>query len=119
MYSEVMKGLRFANTQKTCFEDWKRSHIGCSALLYGRLADSQESRFQASNRSNKRSAVLEGGRTSDIHEFFFKLENFQIWTVCNCKGLFSDFQEIHFQVSKRSDNCSAILQENRFADVHE
>ena len=33
------------------------------------------------------SAVLEVGRTADIHELFFKLQNFQIWNVSNCKGV--------------------------------
>ncbi len=72
MCSEVMKGLRFANTQETCFEAWKRSHKFSSALLCGRFADSQESRFQASKCSNMGSAVLEVGRSAHIHEFFFQ-----------------------------------------------
>ena len=45
--------------------------MGCSALLYGRFADSQESRFQASKRTNMGSAVLEDGRPANIHEFCF------------------------------------------------
>ena len=32
--------------------------------------------------------------------------------------LFADCQEWHFQVSKRSDNCSNIPEEGGFADVH-
>ena len=46
-----MKGLRFADTQESCFEAWKRSHMGSSALLCGRFADSEESRFEAEKRS--------------------------------------------------------------------
>ena len=47
--------------------------MGCSALLIGRFADSQESRFQASKRTNMGSAVLEGGRPANIHEFCFQV----------------------------------------------
>ncbi len=52
MCSAVMKGLRFADTQESSFEAWKRSQMGCSALLCGRFDDSDESRFQASKHSN-------------------------------------------------------------------
>ncbi len=41
----------------------------CSALLFGRFADSQKSRFQASKRSNMGSAVLDGCLSAYIHEF--------------------------------------------------
>ena len=42
-----MKGLRFADTQESCFESWKRSHMGCTAMLCSRFADdAQESRIQ-------------------------------------------------------------------------
>ena len=40
-----MKELRHADTQESCFEAWKRSHMGRSALIFGRFADSKESRF--------------------------------------------------------------------------
>ncbi len=46
--------------------------MGCSALLCGRFADSQESCFEASIRTNMCSAVLEGGRSANIHEFCFQ-----------------------------------------------
>ena len=58
MCSAVMKGLWFPYTQESCFDAWKSSHTGCSSLLCGRFADSQESRFQASKRSSMISAVL-------------------------------------------------------------
>ena len=45
-----MKGLRFAHTQESCFEAWKRSHMGCAALLCRRFADAQESCIHAANR---------------------------------------------------------------------
>ena len=69
MCSVVIKGLRFADTQESCFEPWKRSHMGCSALLCCRFVDSQESRFQASKRPNIDSALLEDELSPDIHEF--------------------------------------------------
>ena len=42
----VMKGLRFAVTQETCFEDWKCLHMGFAALLCGQFDDAQESLIQ-------------------------------------------------------------------------
>ncbi len=70
MCSAFMKGLRFADTQESCFEAWKTSHIGFPALLCGRFANSQETRFQASKRSNMGSAFLEVCRSADFQEFF-------------------------------------------------
>ena len=34
------------------------------------------------------SAFLEGGHSADIHEFFFKLQNIQIWNLYNWKGVY-------------------------------
>ena len=73
-----MKGHRFINTQESCSEAWKRSHMGFYALLCGRFDDSQELCFQASKRSDMCS-VLEIGRCPDFHEFCFKLQNVHIW----------------------------------------
>ena len=81
-----MKGLRFADTQESCFEAWKSSHMGCSALLCGRFADSQESRFQASKRTNMGSALLEVVVLLIFTNSVFKLQNVQIWNVSKCKG---------------------------------
>ena len=58
-----------SGTRETCFEAWKRSHMGCSTVLCGRFADSQESRFQALKCSNMGSHVLEGVCSANIHEF--------------------------------------------------
>ncbi len=55
----VMKGLRFADTQGSCFEAWKRSHMSCVALLRGRFTDAQESCIQAANRSKMGSVAPE------------------------------------------------------------
>ena len=62
--------------------------MGCSDLLCGRFADSQESRFQASKHSNMSSALLEVVHSADIHEFCIQAKNVQIWTVSNCKGVY-------------------------------
>ena len=69
MRNDIMKGLRFVDTQESCFEAWKLSHLTCFALLCDQFADSQISRFQASKRSNMGSAVLEDGASADNHDF--------------------------------------------------
>ncbi len=118
MVNVVMKGFRFADTLESCFESWKRSHMACSALLFGRFADSQESRF--SKRSNMSTAVLEGCRSADIHELYFQVaKRSHMYCAEMHGGLFVDCQECNFHVSKRSDNWNTILEEGRIADVHE
>ena len=73
--------------------------MGCSALLCGRFADSQESLFQASKRSNMSSAVQDGGRSADIHEFCFKAAKRSDMDCDELQGcLFPDSQECHFQL---------------------
>ena len=76
-----MRGLRYADTQDSCFEVCKRSYMGCSALLCGRYEDSQASRFQVSKRSNIGSAHLEIGHSADIHETCFQAVNIQTCPV--------------------------------------
>ncbi len=63
--------FRYPDTQESCFEALKRSHMAYSALLCGRFADSQKTRFEALKCSNMGSAVLEGCHYVDIHEFCF------------------------------------------------
>ena len=114
-----MKVLRFADTQESCYEAWKRSHMGCSALLSGRFADSKKSRFQASKRSNMISAVLDGGRSAYIHIFCFqagKRSDMDCAELQRC--LFVHCLAWHIQVSKISNNCSDFLQGSRFPVVH-
>ncbi len=66
------------------------------------------------------SAVLDGGRSAYINEFCFQAAKRSDMDCVELQGcLFADCQEIHFQVLKRSDNCSTILQERRFGNVHE
>ncbi len=101
MCSAVMKGLRFANnTQETCFEAWKRSHIGCSAMLCGRFADSQKSRFQASKRSNMGSAVLDGGRSAYYHELFSSCKTFRYGLGRTARVSICDSQEWDLRLRK-------------------
>ncbi len=65
------------------------------------------------------SAFLEGGRPANIHEFCFQAAKRSDMECVELQGcLFPDCQELHFQVSKRCDNCSNIPQEGRFAYVH-
>ena len=99
----------FANTQESCFETWKRSYMGCSALLCCRFDVSQESRFQASKRSNMSSAVLQGDPSADFPNYYFKLQNVQIWTVSKCKGDYLLIYRMTFSGSKHSEMRSNIL----------
>ena len=100
-----MKELRFANTQESCFETWKRSYMGCSALLCCRFDVSQESCFQASKRSNMGSSVLQGGRSANIHEFCFQAaKRADMDCVEQQRNLFADCPEWHF----RSRNVQII-----------
>ena len=103
MCSAIIKELRFANSQESCFEAWKRSHMGCSALLCCRFDDSQESRFQASKRSNIGSAVKEVGRSADIHEFCFQ----------GAKR--STMDRVNVQGAKLLYKINTIRKEGRFA----
>ncbi len=68
--------------------------MGCYALLCGRFADSQKSRFQDPKRSNMCSAVLDGGRSAYIHEFCFQAEKQSDMDCVDLQvGLFADNQE--------------------------
>ena len=58
------------------------------------------------------SAVLEVGRSADIHEFCFQGAKRSDMDSVDVQGVqFANCQEWQFQVSRRSDNCSTILQE--------
>ena len=92
----------FADTRETYFEAWKRSQIGCSALLCGRFAESQESRFQAMKCSNMGSPVLEGVCSANIHEFCFQAAKgsdmdcieLQGGLIPDCKERFFKFRNV-------------------------
>ena len=86
--------------------------MGCSAQLCVRFDDSQESGFQATKRSNMGSAVLQGGRSADFPNYVLKLQNFQIWTVSKCKGVYLLIVRMAFSGSKLSDKSSNILKRN-------
>ena len=66
------------------------------------------------------STVLEDSRSADILEFCFQAaKRSYLDSVELQEGLFVDCEAWHILVSKLSDNCSTILQESRFADLHE
>ena len=77
----VMKGLRFADTQESCFEVWKCSHMRCAALLCGRFADAQESRIQPANRTKMGSAAPLVFNLLMLRNRLFRLQNIQMWAV--------------------------------------
>ena len=77
----VMKRLRFADSQESCFEALKRSHMGCAALLCGRFADAPDSRIQAANRSKMWSAVPPVFNLLMLRNRLFRLRNVQLWPV--------------------------------------
>ena len=94
--------------------------MSCSALLYGRFADSHQSRFQASKCANIGSAVMEGGRSADIHEFCFQGAKITDMGFDEQQGnLFADSVECYFHALIGSDKSSTLQQECRIADFHE
>ena len=119
MCSAVMNGLIFANTQESCFETWKCSYMRCSALLCCRFDVSQESCFQASKRSNMGSSVLQGGPSADFPNYYFKLKTFRYGLCRSARETICWLSGMAFSVSKRTENCSMILQDGRFANFHE
>ncbi len=74
----VMKGLRFGETQESCFEAWKLSHMGGVALLCGRFADVQESRIEAANCSKIWSVTTPVFNLLMLSNRLFRLLNVQI-----------------------------------------
>ena len=65
------------------------------------------------------SAVLLGDGFTDIQELLFHTAKRLHMGCVELQGcLFVDCQVLHFQVSKLTDICSTILQENRFANVY-
>ena len=65
------------------------------------------------------SAVLEGVRSANIYEFCFQAAKRSDMDCVELQwGPFVHCQAWHIQVSKLSDNCSNIPQENGFVDVY-
>ncbi len=93
MCSAVLKGLWFPYTQESCFDAWKRSHMGCSPCYVVDLLILKNRFFKLRNVQIWVSAVLEGGRSADIHEFCF-------------------------HAAKRSDMYCFEMQWDLFADSH-
>ena len=67
-----MKGLRFADTQESCFEARKRSHMGCATLLCGRFVDVQELRFKSENLSDMCCDKLQGCPFANCQKWYFQ-----------------------------------------------
>ena len=55
------------------------------------------------------SAVLQGGRSADFPNYYFKLQNVQIWTVSKCKGVYLLIVRMAFSCSKHLDKSSTFL----------
>ena len=114
---------RFADAQESRFQAAKRSEM-CSTLMKGLTFFSYLGivfwglenftyvlfrpdmwsnwwfsgiAFQASKLSNMGSAFLENGRSADFPNYVLKMQNFQIFTVSKCKGVYL-LIEWHIQV---------------------
>ena len=117
MFTTVMKGLRFADNQESYFEYWKRSYMGCAALLCGLFAEAQELSIQAANSSKMGSAVL---KFADGQKSLIQVAKRSNVGSTVMKGLqFADTQESRFQASKLSNMNSVVLVCGRSADIEE
>ena len=116
----VMKEHIFADTKEWCFENWKRSNMGCTALLYVRFADVQELRFNMKNHQIWAVLNCKGFYLLIVRNCIFRLRNVQIRcsTILQV-GRNADAQESCFQASKRSNMGSALLVSGRFDDIQE
>ena len=110
-----MKGL----PQKSCIDAWKRSYMGCSSLLCGRFADSQESRLQASKRSNMGVLFWKEVVLLIFRNSVFMLQNVQICNVSKCNGVYLLIIINGILAAKSSNKICTILQEGRFALAQE
>ena len=93
--------------------------MGCSSLLCGRFADSQESRFQDSKRSNMGSALWKEDVLLIFRNSVFMLQSVQICTVSKCNGVYLMLVINSILAAKCSDKGSSILQESRFPHAQE
>ena len=84
MCSVFMKRLGTDDTQDSCFEDWKRSHMGCSALLCGGFADSQNRVFRFRNVQILEVLSWKIVVLLIFTNSVFKQQNVQIWAVSKC-----------------------------------
>ena len=115
----VMKCLRFADTQESCFEAWKRSYLSCAALQCGRLAYAQESRNQAAKCSKMGSAATAVCNFLMLRNRYSGCESTNMG-IAIIKGLrFADSKESLFQASKLFNICSPVQVSGRFADIQE
>ena len=86
MCSAVMKGLRFTDTQESCFEAWKRSHMGYSALLCGDLLILKNRVFSLRNVQIWEVLFWKVVVLLIFSNFVSKLQNVQICSTWKCNG---------------------------------
>ena len=67
----------------------KRSNVGSDLIKGLRFSDSQESRFEVWKRSYMASAVMHIWRFANVQELLFILQTVQEWTVPYWKGVYS------------------------------
>ncbi len=65
------------------------------------------------------SVVLEVGPSAEIHEFYFQAAKCSDTDCSMGTGVFFWLLGMAISDLERSDNCSTIVQESRFADIHE
>ena len=142
MSSAIVQEGRFADAQKSCFQDAKRWNMGSAVQQLGWLADGQESRIQVAKRSEMGRAVLQRVWFGDAQESriqaakrsemavptwkdllrnrVFRLGKVHIWLVPPCNVVNSLMsQELRFQPAKRSVMECAEMQGGLFADCQE
>ena len=88
MCSAVMKGLRYADTQVSCVEACKRSHMGCSACYMVDLLILRNRVFWLRNFQILLVLSWEVAVLFIFTNSVFKPQNVQIWTVKNCKWFY-------------------------------
>ena len=90
MSSAVMKGLRFADTQESCFEAWKSSH---SVVLSCYVVDLLIPSNRVFRLRKVQILVVEGGRSVYIHEFCFQAAKLSDMECVELQVPFVDYQE--------------------------
>ena len=116
MCSAVMKGLRFVNTQQSCFEAWKRSYIRAVSPCY--VVDLMILRNRVLRLRNVQIWVVLSWKLvvcwySRI--LFSSCKTFRYGMRRSARSIFAESQEWHFQAAKCSYMSSTIIAEVRFA----
>ena len=112
MCSAIMKRLRFAYTQESCFDAWKRSHMGCYVVD---LLIPKNRVFRLRNVQIWVVLFWKKVVLLIFSNFVSKLQNVQICSMSKCNGVYLLIVINGILAAKRSDKSSTILQECRFA----